>query len=126
VELLIQNSTEETLLSIIDPSVNRGPLATGHADPETTVRVSPDSVTVTEGQSFQFSAQAFAASGDPIELDVEWRLSHQAVGAIDQSDLFSASTSIPQGHPRRATVVVGSLYGGRVYWDYATVRVSRD
>ncbi|MFH1501826.1 MAG: hypothetical protein ABIG03_02135 [Candidatus Eisenbacteria bacterium] len=93
-------------------------------DPEVTVRVSPKSVTLSEGDTFQFLAEAFTSDGTPIELDVEWRVSDTLIGDVDGGGLFTAATQVPQGHSRRTTVIVGGLYNGRVYWDFATVRLS--
>jgi hypothetical protein len=93
-------------------------------DPEVTVRVSPKSVTVMEGDSFQFHAEAFDNTGSPIALDLEWRVADPVLGAVDASGLFTATTSVPPGHSRRTTVIAGGLYNGRLYWDFATVRVA--
>jgi len=94
-------------------------------DPEVFVRVSPKSATIAEGETFQFTAEAFAANGDPIDLELQWRVSDELVGHIEADGLFTAASSLPQGHSRRATVLAGGTYEGRVYWDYATVRVSQ-
>ncbi len=93
-------------------------------DPELTVRLSPKSVTVAEGESYQFTAGVFATDGEPVDLPLEWRVSDSVVGMIDPSGLFIATESLPQGHSRRTTVLAGAEYNGRVYWDYATVRIS--
>ncbi|MBD3348043.1 MAG: hypothetical protein GF400_02460 [Candidatus Eisenbacteria bacterium] len=93
-------------------------------DPEIVIRISPEHVTVPEGETFQFSAEAHTVEGDPVELELEWRLSDPVVGTIDDSGLFAAAPSLPQGHSRRATVLAGGMYNGRVYWDRATVRVT--
>jgi hypothetical protein len=93
------------------------------ADPEVAVRVSPKSVTIAQGDAFQFHAEVFENDGTPVELDLEWRVADPVLGTVDDSGLFTAASSIPQGHSRRTTVVAGGLYNGRLYWDFATVRV---
>jgi hypothetical protein len=95
-------------------------------DPEVLVRVSPKSVTLGEGDSVQFEAEATLSDGTPIDLGLEWRVNDPVVGTIDPNGLFSAASAIPQGHARRTTVVAGGLYHGRLYWDFATVRVLED
>jgi hypothetical protein len=93
-------------------------------NPEITVRVSPKSVTVAEGESFQFTAETLTAEGDPVDLPLEWRVTDVQVGTVDQAGLFTAAQALPQGQTRHTTVLAGAEYNGRVYWDYATVRVS--
>jgi hypothetical protein len=96
------------------------------ADPEITVRISPKSATLEEGESFQFEAEAFGSDGTPVVLDLEWRVADPVLGRVDGAGLFTAASSVPQGHARRTTVTVGGLYHGRLYWDFATVRVMGD
>jgi hypothetical protein len=95
-------------------------------DPEISVRVSPKFATVPEGGSFQFHAEAFEENGSPIALDLEWRVADPVLGTVDATGLFTATTSVPQAHSRRTTVIAGGLYNGRLYWDFATVRVTED
>ena len=92
-------------------------------DPEAVVRISPKSVTIDPGGSFQFQAETFLEDGTPIELDLEWRVADDVLGSVTQDGLFTAASEIPQGHGRRTTVIAGGLYQGRIYWDFGTVRV---
>ena len=94
-------------------------------DPEITVRVSPRSVTLSEGESFRFQAEATAADGTPIEIPMEWRVVDSTLGTVDATGLFTATTYVPPGHSQRTTVVAGGLYNGRLYAGFATVRVTR-
>ena len=61
--------------------------------------------------------------GSSLALDLEWRVADPTLGIVDASGLFTATTSVPPAHSRRTTVVAGGLYNGRLYWDFATVRV---
>jgi hypothetical protein len=94
-------------------------------DPQLLVHVSPKSVTLKEGDSVQFQAEASLIDGTPIHVDFEWRVTDPLVGMVDDSGFFKAALSIPEGHARRTTVLVGCVYEGRLYWDFATVRVSQ-
>jgi hypothetical protein len=96
------------------------------ADPEINVRISPKSVTLEESDSFQFQAEAFDGDGAPVVIDFEWRVADTVLGTVDGSGLFTAAPSVPPGHQRRTAVTVGGLYHGRLYWDFATVRVMED
>ncbi len=90
-------------------------------NPEITIRVSPNSVTVAQGEDVQFTAEAFTAEGVPLDLPLEWKVSDPVVGTVDQAGLFTAAQSLPQGHSRHTTVLAGAEYNGRVYWDYAAI-----
>jgi hypothetical protein len=94
-------------------------------NPEATVRISPKSVEVHEGESSQFHADARLADGTPVEIAFEWRVTDPALGDVTQDGVFTATETVPPGQSRRTTVVVGGMYGGRLYWDFATVRVTR-
>jgi len=94
-------------------------------DPEVFVHVSPKSVTLAEGEQFGFEAEAVAGDGSVVEVEWEWRVTDEVLGTIDDTGLFTAATSIPQQHGRRTTVVAGCVHNGRLYADFATVRLSR-
>jgi hypothetical protein len=95
------------------------------ANPEVFVHISPRSATVKEGQSVQFRAEAATEDGAPVELNFEWRVVDPTLGTIDMSGVFTATDHIPQGHSQRTTVIAGGIYNGRLYADFATVRVER-
>lgn len=95
-------------------------------NPQAVVRISPRSVTLAEGESFGFEAEAATSDGTPIDLTLEWRVADPVLGAVDGAGLFTASIGIPHGHTRRTTVLAGGVYNGRLYWDFATVHVTRD
>jgi len=94
-------------------------------DPQVFVRISPKSVTLELGESLEFQAEASLGDGTPVELSFEWRVSDPVLGTVTPDGVFTAATSVPSGHGRRTTVVVGGVYEGRLYWDFATVRVDR-
>ena len=92
-------------------------------DPEVSVRISPRSVTVGEGESFQFQVEATAGDGSPVEMDFEWRMADPTLGTVDAGGLFTAATNVPTGNAARTTVIAGGIHDGRLYADFATVRV---
>jgi hypothetical protein len=96
------------------------------ADPEVFVHISPRSATVTEGQSLQFRAEAVTGDGAPVDMDFEWRVVDPTLGTVDASGLFTATNHVPQGHAQRTTVIAGGIHNGRLYADFATVRVQRE
>ncbi len=95
------------------------------ADPEVSVHVSPRSVSVSEGESFQFQVEATSGDGAVVDMDFEWRVADPALGAVDAAGLFTAATNVPNGQSMRTTVIAGGVYNGRLYADFATVRVTR-
>ncbi|MFH1689059.1 MAG: Ig-like domain-containing protein [Candidatus Eisenbacteria bacterium] len=95
------------------------------ADPEVSVHISPRSVTVSEGESFQFQVEASTGDGAVVDMNFEWRVADPTLGTVDAGGLFTAATNVPDGHSLRTTVIAGGIYGGRLYADFATVRVTR-
>jgi hypothetical protein len=95
-------------------------------DPQVFVHISPRSVTLSEGESFQFQVEATTGDGAPVDMDFEWRVVDQTLGTVDAGGLFTAAANVPDGHARRTTVVAGGLYDGRLYAGFAAVRVARD
>ncbi len=93
-------------------------------DPEIRVRVTPRSATVAPGESIGFSAEMFDMEGVPLELPVLWHVTDAAVGTIGPDGIFTASDSVPPGGGHTTRVLAGVIYGGRTYWDFATVRVA--
>ncbi len=92
--------------------------------PQVLVSISPKSVTLRTGESFQFEAEASLDDGTPIDLPFEWRVRDSALGSITDDGLFTAATAITPGHGSRTTIVVGAHYQGRLYWDVAAVTVA--
>ena len=95
-------------------------------DPQVFVHISPRSVTLSEGASFQFQVEATTGDGAPVDMDFEWRVVDPTLGTVDAGGLFTAAANVPDGHARRTTVVAGGLYDGRLYAGFAAVRVARD
>jgi hypothetical protein len=93
-------------------------------DPQVTVNISPKSATLHIGESLQFEAEASLGDGAPIDLPFEWRVRDAALGTITDDGLFTAAAAIAPGHGRGTTVVVGTHYQGRLYWDVASVTIS--
>jgi len=92
-------------------------------EPQVVVDVSPQSVTLGPGDSFQFHAEARLVDGTPIEMPLEWRVTDDVLGTVTQDGLFTAASIIPPGHSRRTAVLAGGVFEGRLYWDFASVRV---
>jgi hypothetical protein len=95
-------------------------------DPQVFVNISPRSVTLSEGESFQFQAEAVTGDGTPVAMDLEWRVVDPALGSVDAGGLFTATQSVPDNHSRRTTVVAGGIHDGRLYAGFAEVRVARE
>ncbi len=58
------------------------------------VAVTPDSVTLKNGETQQYSAKAFDQRGDIVSFTPEWKLRNgDTVNAIDQQGLFTAGDS---------------------------------
>ena len=91
--------------------------------PEVVVNISPRSIALRPGESFQFEAQATLGDGSPIDLPFEWRVRDSALGSITSDGLFTAAPGVLPGQGRRTAVVVGARYHGRLYWDVAAVTV---
>ena len=95
-------------------------------NPQVFVHISPRSVTLSEGESFQFQVEATTGDGAPVDMDFEWRVVDPALGTVDAGGLFTAAPNVPDDHARRTTVVAGGLYDGRLYAGFASVRVARE
>ncbi len=95
-------------------------------DPQVFVHISPRSVTLSEGESFQFQVEAVTGDGTPVAMDLEWRVVDSALGTVDAGGLFTAAQNVPDGHSRRTVVVAGGIYDGRLYAGFAEVRVARE
>lgn len=95
-------------------------------DPQVFVHISPRSVVLSEGESFQFQAEATTGDGAVADMNFEWRVVDQTLGTISATGLFTAAAAIPPSHSRRTTVIAGGIYGERLYADFATVRVTRE
>lgn len=94
--------------------------------PELIVTISPRAVTVGQGESFQFEAEAAFPDGSPADLPLEWRVRDSVLGSITDGGLFTAASAIAPGQGRKTAVVVGVRYQGRLYWDVASVTVTQD
>jgi hypothetical protein len=70
--------------------------------------------------------QAVSGDGVVVDMDFEWRVVDPVLGTVDAGGLFTAATNVPNGHSQRTTVIAGGIYNGRLYADFAMVRVTRE
>lgn len=63
------------------------------------VHISPRSVALSEGESFQFQAEDVTDDGTPVTMDFQWRAVDPVLGTVDAGGLFTATTNVPDARP---------------------------